>query len=307
MTYCDAVAAASDFVVEEKGLPTAQRIRVRAALLERAAEAALSYAAVQDARVNIIFENAVPNSPITFQDDPTSSIEGLLQALRLWNRAIDTISRLQPPAPKEAVDDNPFEVKPKQTDDSKPANQETRVLSPHASQAHVFMDSSSWRMAEGLLSTLLALSQAYAARGSAREADFFTQQTKELAEALHAPVMVSRALTQHGELQIQLGQLQEGHNALIAAAELVMHLKGPDAAEVQRLLGRYSQLSADAKGAQQLFEEATSLLDELGNMFAGLDNVARRVSGYVDLAQGLTVCAVVGSRFSSRPRHASPR
>ena len=53
VTYCDAVAAASDFVAEEKGLPTAQRIRVRTALLERAAEAALSYAAIQDARVSM--------------------------------------------------------------------------------------------------------------------------------------------------------------------------------------------------------------------------------------------------------------
>ena len=121
------------------------------------------------------------------------------------------------------------------------------------------------------MSTLLALSQAYAARGSAREAEFFTQQTRTLAESLHAPVMISRALAQQGELQIQLGQLQEGHKALMDAAELVMHLKGPDAAEVRRLQGRYSQLSADAKGAQQLFEEAASLLDELGNMFSNLE------------------------------------
>ena len=35
-------------------MPTAQRIRVRAALLERAAQAALSYAVIQDARVSIV-------------------------------------------------------------------------------------------------------------------------------------------------------------------------------------------------------------------------------------------------------------
>ena len=52
MAYSDAVAAAADHIVEEKGLPTAQRVRVRAALLERAAQAALSYAAIQDARVS---------------------------------------------------------------------------------------------------------------------------------------------------------------------------------------------------------------------------------------------------------------
>ena len=83
--------------------------------------------------------------------------------------------------------------------------------------------------------------------------------------------MVSRALAQHGELQIQLGLLQEGHQSLMRAAELVMHLKGPDAAEVRRLQGLYNQRSADIKGARELFEEATTLLDELGNMFSVLD------------------------------------
>ncbi|KAI0324727.1 hypothetical protein GY45DRAFT_1357090 [Cubamyces sp. BRFM 1775] len=258
LTYCDAVATAADFIVEEKGLPTAQRIRVRTALLERAAEAALAYATIQDSR-----------------DDPTSSLEGLLQALRLWNRAIDTLARLQPSTPKATTDDNPFEV-PKLPDQDKPVAviQETRVLSPQASRAQAFLDSSGWRLAEGLLSTLLALSQAYAARGSAREAEFFAQQTKDLAESLHAPVMISRALAQQGELQIQLGQLQAGHASLMEAAELVMHLKGPDAAEIRRLQGRYSQLSADKKGAQVLFEEAMSLLDELGSVFATLDGAS---------------------------------
>ncbi|KAI0777838.1 peptidase family C50-domain-containing protein [Trametes elegans] len=256
MTYCDAVSAAADFIVEEKGLLTVQRIRARAALLERAAEAALSYAAIQDAR-----------------DDPSSSLEGLLQALRLWNRAIDTLSRLQPSVPKQpSQEDNPFEV-PKPANDAAAVSQmqEPKVLSPAASRAQAFRDSSGWRLAEGLLSTLLALSQAYEARGSAREAEFFAQQTRDLAEALHAPVMVSRALAQQGGLQIHLGQLQEGHAALMQAAALVVHLKGPDAAEIRSLQGRYSQLSADKKGAQALYEEAMSLLDELGGVFATLD------------------------------------
>ena len=86
--------------------------------------------------------------------------------------------------------------------------------------------------------------------------------------------MISRALAQHGELQIQLGQLQDGHKAIMDAAALVTHLRGPETAEVRRLLGRYSQLSADAKGAQQLFEEAACLLEELGNMFASLEGGA---------------------------------
>ena len=202
--------------------------------------------------------------------------------------------------PKENVDDNPFEVKPEGTEDGKAAVPETRVLSPRATQGSIATDASGWRLSEGLLSTLLALSQSYAARGSAREAEFFAQQTKGLAEALYAPVMISRALAQLGELQIQLGDLPEGHKSLMNAAALVMHLKGPDMAEVQRLLGRYSQLSADSKGAQQLFEEAASMLDELGNMFATLDGGARQVSRGYKCFPELTSTIARGSLLSLR-------
>ncbi len=183
----------------------------------------------------------------------------------------------------------------KQPEDAKNANQESRVLSSRASSPQALLDSSGWRLAEGLLSTLLLLSQAYAARGSAREAEFFALQMKDLAESLHAPVMISRAMAQHGELQIQLGLLQEGHQSLMRAAELVVHLKGPDAAEVRRLQGRYNVLNADSKGARQLFEEATSLLDELGNMFAALDGI----SGYVESVL-LNVTAIRSSANRAR-------
>ncbi|KAI8971333.1 peptidase family C50-domain-containing protein [Trametes punicea] len=271
MTYCDAVATAANCVEEEKGLPTAQRIRVRTALLQRAAEAALAFAAIQDAR-----------------DDPASSLRGLLQALRLWNRAIDTLSRLQPSTSKPMPEDNPFEMPKHSTEEKVVAQaQEIRVLSTQASRVQAFLDSSGWRLAEGLLSTLLALSQAYAARGSAREAEFFAQQTRELAQSLHAPVMVSRALAQQGDLQIQLCQLQAGHASLMEAAALVMHLKGPDAAEIRRLQGRYSQLSADRKGARLLYEEAMSLLNELGSIFAGMDGTNSARTSAVSLPRAV--------------------
>ena len=74
MAYCDAVAAAADLIVEEKGLPTTQRVRARAALLERAAQAALSYAAIQDARVSVtalVIRSRFEDSVRTIQRPPS--------------------------------------------------------------------------------------------------------------------------------------------------------------------------------------------------------------------------------------------
>ncbi|OJT06676.1 Separin, partial [Trametes pubescens] len=163
LTYCEVVATAADFVIDEKGLPTAQRIRVRTALLERAAEAALAYAAIQDARArrpDVITRRPPPGPPLMEPRDRHS--------------LAPAVSRLPSTAPKPAAEDNPFEVpKPANTAQAVAQLQEPRVLSPNASCAPSALDSASWRLAEGLLSTLLALAQAYAARGSAREAEFF--------------------------------------------------------------------------------------------------------------------------------------
>ncbi|OBZ78082.1 hypothetical protein A0H81_02757 [Grifola frondosa] len=267
--YCEAFGMSAELTLEEKGLPTAQKIRLRAAVLERAAGAALSYAAIQHSR-----------------DDPTAAINGLLQSLRLWNRAIDTISRLYPaPAGKEMEMDNPFDIGHSNNAQVGTSNQVApveAVLPRKTFGPKSSLDASEWRLAEGLLATLFTLAHAYAARGSARESEYFVQQAKEFAQSLNAPAMISRALARHGELSIQLGNLEDGYNSLMQAARFVANLAGPDAAEVRRLQGLYNQLSADCKGAHQLFEEATNLLDELGNMFSVMDgatNGARKSLG----------------------------
>ncbi|KAH9945510.1 peptidase family C50-domain-containing protein [Amylocystis lapponica] len=258
--YCEALALTEHVTTESKGMSTAQRVKLRTAVLERAAIAAATFSVIQYSR-----------------DDPTTAVTGLLQSLRLWNRAADTLARLRPvPASKAVSDeDNPFDI----ADDKEarpnglvgPAEQ----LSPRRTfQRKSTMDSTEWRIADGLMTTLFALAQAYLARGSPREAEYFVQQAHDLAESLNAPAMLSRALARNGEILLHLGRLEEGYDALMQAAELVAGVAGPDVADIRRLRGQYSQRSSNHKDAQQLYEEAIAMLDELGKMFSTYDGVA---------------------------------
>ncbi|KZT63999.1 hypothetical protein DAEQUDRAFT_815284 [Daedalea quercina L-15889] len=270
--YCEAMALVDALSsAEEKATTTAEKVLTRVNTLERAALAARAFAMIQHAR-----------------DDPATSLDGLLQSLRLWNRALETISRLRPSQPRQSQpeSDNPFEVK---KDDSKPSDPSRpkpldekamadQLASQRAFQRRQFMDGTEWRLAEGLLATIFALVRAYYTRGSPREADYFIQQASALANSLNAPAMVGRALARQGEISLRLGHLEEGCKFLVEAAKLMSNVCGPDAADIHRLQGDYSLMRADGQTAQQLYTEATAMLDELGKMFAELDTHAIRKS-----------------------------
>lgn len=133
------------------------------------------------------------------------------------------------------------------------------------------MDGLEWRIAEGLLSTLHSLAQSYFSQGSPRAAEYFIEQMQDLAESLNCPAMVSRALAKKGELQLHLGQLEEGHETLVKAAELLMDMPGPEAADIRRLKGDYSQLNEQDRDAEALYSEAADILEELDKMFSAMD------------------------------------
>lgn len=185
----------------------------------------------------------------------------MLQSLRLWNRAIDTLVRLRPSKPS-VTETNPF-------DDS-----DTGQDSSHANRHALLQsltDGLEWQAAEGLLDTLLSLERLYAARGSVREAEHFARQAQDLAESLNAPTMKSRALARVGEILLRLGNIHEGNTAITEAAELVQDVFGPDRAEIHRLHGQVSEMSADKSNARNLYEAAMSTLQEVSNMLMALD------------------------------------
>lgn len=135
------------------------------------------------------------------------------------------------------------------------------------------LSSLEWRIASGLLTTLFSLAQAYLARGSAREAEYFVLQAKDLAESLDASAMICRALTKLGELKLCMGKPEEAHNCLKSAADLVeAGVGGIDAANLRRLRGQFStKATQDARHAKASYEEAMVMLEELDELLATHD------------------------------------
>ncbi|KAG0699186.1 peptidase family C50-domain-containing protein [Suillus ampliporus] len=253
-SYCQAMGLSEASPPEDKTLPTAERIKLRAGRLERAAMACRVSAAIQYSRNNVV-----------------GALECTLQSLRLWNRAVDTLSRLtQPPAkPTKAADDsNPFEATPA----------ESSSTSDTRSTDHPRPPVRNWRMVEGLLSTLLTLTHAYFTRGSSREAEYFAQQAQDLAESVNAPTMAARALMRKSEIQLYQRQLDAGRDSLAKAAELLQDLPGVDAADMKRLNGDWNRLHEQAEDARGLYEEASAMLGELEGMLVSFDGSRRKSS-----------------------------
>jgi separase len=140
----------------------------------------------------------------------------------------------------------------------------------------IYLDSMELRVAQGLLDTLFALCDAYFVRGSAREAEHFSQQAHDFAESLNALALVGRALARKGEVKLYQGQLQEGNTSIMQAAEVLQNVPSTDGADVSRLRGDYSQLCAQPKCAQELYAEATVMIEELDKHFGAFDGLSSR-------------------------------
>ncbi|KAJ7632765.1 cysteine peptidase C50 [Roridomyces roridus] len=260
--YSQAQVIAQRMGEESKSMSTLERVHCRVGRLEKAATACNVFALIQYCR-----------------EDSATSLESLLQSLRLWNRAVDALSRLSPSAPKPVEQDNPFEMSAMRNalpnGEVEHADQEPP---PKIFPRRPSMGRLEWCVSEGLLATLFALCEAYSTRGSVREAEYFAQQAFDLASSLNAPAMAARALARKGELQLHQRLLSEAHGAFMQAADLLQKLPGKDTANIQRLCGDYNQLNSQDKDAQQLYEEATRMLGELDQTLGVLEIIPRRLS-----------------------------
>ncbi|KAF7984668.1 hypothetical protein HWV62_12932 [Athelia sp. TMB] len=239
-----------------------------------------------------IANNVHRSSRASPQDDVIASLEGLFQSLRLWNRGVEALARLSPQTTttklSAAEPDDPFAMSTLK--DALPSPDDLSSKQPELSTTkktyarRPVMDGLEWRMMDGLLHTLFALSHAFFARGSPRESEYFAQQAQDLAESINAPAMVSRALAKKGEIQLHQGLLDDGYRSLMGAAELLEGMPGADAANIRRLRGYYSQLKAMHGDARELYESAMLMLEELETLFASLDGLP---IGYA-ISHGLT-------------------
>jgi separase len=272
--YCQAVAISNSIKDNDKGMSTIERVRSRTRRLVRTATASDTYAAIQLARVRLSFCFASTIADIQ-QADPAESLNAMLRSLRLWNRAIDALSRLthKPSGPQ---DDNPFDTRDSQPAQPSPAFvPEQPALHGSLSQTSV-VDGSEWAVSEGLLLVMFSISQMYLIRGSARESQYFAQQAEEFATTLNAAAMMTKALSNQGELHLHLRQFDQAKASISRATALIESLPGVEAADVRRLDGDYNRLLAQHEEAHKLYSEATSTLDVLASSFHTIDALLPR-------------------------------
>ncbi|KAF9528394.1 peptidase family C50-domain-containing protein [Crepidotus variabilis] len=254
---------------EQKSSPTQQRILAKARMLEVTATAAHVFAAIQYTK-----------------SDVCASLDAFLQSLRLWNRAVDILSRLRP-SPTGASENDPFEMTSLKdalpvtaTAESSAAKTVKPVSSPRLA-----IEGLDWRIFEGLLTTLFAVAELYNLRGSAREADYFAKQAADLAEQLNTPAMLSRAFARQAEIQLHMGRLQEAREKVQQASVLVQDMPGLDQADVRRLKvelkvknpnvnGEDEEEQSGEEDPKEMFDETVAMLQELDEAFLQFDSLA---------------------------------
>ncbi|KAF9479762.1 cysteine peptidase C50 [Pholiota conissans] len=262
--YLEALELSGQVNLEQKAASTQQRIHARATVLEMAATAANVFGLVQYTK-----------------GDVSTSLEGFLQSLRLWNRAVDTLARLNPLSRSSASspsDSDPFSMTsmkdalPSTGSASSPQDEKKNP------ERRPPMDGLEWRISEGLLSTMLSLAQTYYLRGSAREAEYFARQATDLAEQLNAPALQGRALAKQGEIQLYMGHTEEAQDNLTKAAELLSSQQSIDTAEIRRLVvelnAKMTEAEDEAENLDNALEETISVLEALDMAFRQFDNLA---------------------------------
>ncbi|KAL5480941.1 ESP1 [Sanghuangporus weigelae] len=264
--YEDAARVADDLPDEDgKGISAAARIRSRAVILERGAIASHVYAAIQDAK-----------------NQPAIAVKALLQALRLLNRATDTLARLNLTRKPDNSSD-PFAMSDVQ--DALPGSDGPIAVaecgkgdSTRLRQSLVQPDALEWRISNSLFVTQLALSRAYALRGSVREAEYFERQAEELAHVLGSPTMTFHALLQKSELQMALRSVESSLTTLEAATRLASDADGLHEIDVHRALGDCLLLCSQEKEAQGEFDLAAGTLAKTMKVFGSFDKLAPKTS-----------------------------
>lgn len=207
------------------------------------------------------------------------SIDLLLQSLRLWNRAIDSLARLNLPSSKPVQDDNPFDMSSlKQALPNDPQPLPDPIPQTTIPPRRHF-DSLGLRICEGLLTILFDLAQAYLTRGSAKESEFFIAQAFDLAKALNAPAMLSRALAKQGEVQVRLGQMKDGYEKLVEAGEILKNIPTIDSVEVVRLTAECRERMGEGD-ASVLFGRSIDLLREIDTAFEKYEGIEYVLCGF---------------------------
>lgn len=230
------------------------------------------------------------------------SIELLLQSLRLWNRAMDNLTRLNPPPSKSSPppttqkleEDNPFDMSSlKQALPSVPPSQPQPLPDPVPSQPallpnrqHNLSDPLSLRIAEGLFTVLFDLAQSYLIRGSVKESEYFITQALDLGKALNAPAMVSKAMAKFGEVMTREGKVDEGYEMLVKAGEVLSGVNSRESGESGEGAGMIEEVEvgrvmAECRERMGEVRDAEVLVARSGELWREIDRAFEKWEGGV--------------------------
>ncbi|KAJ4488281.1 cysteine peptidase C50 [Lentinula aciculospora] len=272
--YQEGLRLAGRLKAPNKQASTTEKIQTHVARIEQTALAYEVFSSIQSTLNNA-----------------SDSLDGLLKALRLWNRAFESLGRLQPPSPTPkstgTEESDPFstcDVLPTPTSgtplyatssQTEPPSTSRRI--GNISQRRVLSLGLEWRVGQGLINAFFSLFQAYYDRGSPREAQYFAKQAEELAESVNAPAGLRRAMVKNVEVQLFQGLIEEGSGQLEKIEQCVnstgdgdVHV---DLAELHRLKGELGQRDSMMIDAQKHYEDAINLIESVDQNFSSLDGV----------------------------------
>lgn len=148
--------------------------------------------------------------------------------MRLWNRAIEVLTRLihtsKATAKTRVSSPNPFQVSP-----LIPADAHHESPEPSNPVWDLLVDGLHWRLLGSLASTLFDLGHIHYVRGSVKASEFFLTKVKTLVTGLNAPILLSRALVNEAKREIAVGEFAVGQELLMHARytwEQVCNLTG---------------------------------------------------------------------------------
>lgn len=188
-------------------------------------------------------------------------MEARLRSLRLWNRALDNLERLNPPLVSSSSLD-PFssvakpsapmqEIKSSVKESEAPRNRSLPI------------DESTWRICRVIWSALLQIADWNFAKGSSREAEYFYQQAQDFAGSIHSPGLIGRALTHQGEIHLLQGRLSSAEEYFCKASQLLDNKLGFGVPNLHRCLGDLHAFKQEQEKALELYNRGIELWDYL--------------------------------------------
>ncbi|GAA5928121.1 separase [Sporobolomyces koalae] len=182
------------------------------------------------------FASSVFSLMLQRKGDLARSLAPALQAMRLCDRALNNLFRLQAstgsrsPANGSAVFDAAPNNHRTPIEDLAPPAQSPYKIAPGGAHANL-----SLRLAAQLAQSILRVSVLHLVRGSPKDAEFYASQAVELAENLGSERLTARALCIRAEVEILIGRWDDASNDLGRAEALVGDASSHEAVEVQKL------------------------------------------------------------------------